>query len=89
VPFRTNDAGAHIAAVRQGLGMSALPCFVGDADPQLARVPGTRLHKHGTLWLLTQGETRRTKRVQLFIEFISRRLAGYAELFAGLRPPRE
>lgn len=84
VPFRTADAGSHIAAVRQGLGMTTLPCFVGDADPLLVRVPGTRVHRHGTLWLLTHGETRRTKRVQLFTEFISRRLAAYTELFAGL-----
>jgi hypothetical protein len=38
---------------------------------------------HGTLWLLTQGETRKTKRVRLFTEFISRRLAAYASLLAG------
>jgi DNA-binding transcriptional LysR family regulator len=84
VPFRTIDAGAHLTALRQGVGMTALPCFVGDADPALVRVPGTGLHIHGTLWLLTQGETRKTKRVRLFTEFLSRRLAGYAPLLAGL-----
>jgi DNA-binding transcriptional LysR family regulator len=84
VPFRTTDAAAQIAAVRQGLGMTVLPCFVGDSDPLLVRVPGTGLHMHGTLWLLTQGETRKTKRVRLFTEFISRRLAAYAPLLAGL-----
>ena len=84
VPFRTTDAEAQIVAVRQGLGMTTLPCFVGDADPLLVRVPGTDLHMHGTLWLLTQGETRKTKRVRLFTEFVSRRLAAYAPLLAGL-----
>jgi DNA-binding transcriptional LysR family regulator len=84
VPFRTTDAEAQIVAVRQGLGMTTLPCFVGDADPLLARVPGTPLHKHGTLWLLTQGEARKTKRVRLFTEFISRRLTAYVPLLAGL-----
>ena len=49
VPFKTTDGEAQIAAVQQGLGMTVLPCFVGDADPLLARVPGTVLHKHGTL----------------------------------------
>ncbi len=39
---------------------------------------------YGTLWLLTHGETRKTKRVQLFTEFVSRRLAAYAPLLAGL-----
>src|SRR5271156_5660498 len=71
-------------ALQQGLGMMTLPCFVGDADPLLVRVPGTDLHMHGTLWLLTQGETRKTKRVRLFTEFVSRRLATYAPLLTGL-----
>ncbi|HUC16413.1 MAG TPA: LysR family transcriptional regulator [Acetobacteraceae bacterium] len=83
VPFRTTDAGAQIVAVRQGLGMTTLPCFVGESDPLLVRVPGTALHKHGRLWLLTQGETRKTKRVRLFTEFVSRRLAAHAPLLAG------
>ena len=64
VQFRTTDGEAQIVAVRQGLGMTTLPCFVGDADPLLVRVPGTDLHMHGTVWLLTQGETRKTKRVR-------------------------
>ena len=82
-PFRTTHADAQVAAVREGLGMTTLPCFVGDADPLLARAPGAGLHMHGTLWLLTQGETRKTKRVRLFTDFISKRLAAYAPLLAG------
>jgi DNA-binding transcriptional LysR family regulator len=89
VPFRTTDAEGQIVAVRQGLGMTTLPCFVGDADPLLVRVPGTPLYKHGTLWLLTHGETRKTKRVRLFTEFVSRRLAAYAPLLAGLSVSRD
>ncbi len=88
VPFRTTDAGAQIAAVRQGLGMATLPCFVGDADPLLARVPDTELRLHGTMWVLTQGETRKTERVRLFTEFISGRLTAHAPLLAGQCPDR-
>jgi DNA-binding transcriptional LysR family regulator len=84
VPFRTTDGEAQIVAVQQGLGITTLPCFVGDADPLLVRVPDTELHMYGTLWLLTQGETRKTKRVRLFTEFVSRRLVAYAPLLAGL-----
>ncbi|MGI4976034.1 MAG: LysR substrate-binding domain-containing protein [Janthinobacterium lividum] len=83
VPFRTTSADAQIAAVRQGLGMTTLPCFVGDVDPLLARVPGTGLHMHGALWLLTQGETRKTKRVRLFMDHMARCLASHAPLLAG------
>ena len=89
VSFRTTDADAQIVAVRQGLGMATLPCFVGDADKLLVRVPGTGLHRHGTLWVLTQGETRKTKRVRLFSEFVSRRLTAYVPLLAGLADSRD
>jgi len=61
--------------------MTALPCFVGDSEPLLTRVPGSNLRLHGTLWLLTQGETRKTKRVRLFIDCLSRRLS--TPLLAG------
>lgn len=84
VPFRTPDAETQIVAAQQGIGMTKLPCFVGDTDPLLVRVPDTHLPMYGTLWLLTQGEARKTKRVRLFTEFISRRLATYAPLLAGL-----
>ena len=84
VPFRTTDVEALIVAVRQGVGMTTLPCFVGDADPLMARVPGSGLHRHGTLWLLSQGETRKTKRVRLFSEFVARRLGAYGALLGGL-----
>lgn len=88
-PFRTPDAETQIVAVRQGIGMTKLPCFVGDADPQLVRAPGTNVHGPGTLWILTQGETRKTKRVRLFTEYISRRLTVYAPLLAGLSISRD
>lgn len=83
VPFKTTDGETQIAAVRQGLGMTILPCFVGDADPLLVRSPGSSLYMHGTLWILTQGEARKTKRVRLFTEFVSRKLVTHAPLLAG------
>ena len=83
VPFKVTDAAAEIAAVRQGLGIATLPCFVGDADSRLQRVPDTDLHKYGTLWILTQGETRKTRRVRLFTEFIFERIATYGQRLAG------
>lgn len=85
--LRVADAGTHIAAARQGLGLTTLPCFVGDADPALARAPGTGTHRHGALYLLTQGETRATRRVRLFVDFIADRLAAHADLLAGRKAP--
>lgn len=88
-PFRTTDFETQIAAVRQGIGITTLPCFVGDADPLLERVPSTDLHLYGAIWLLTHGETRKTKRVRLFTEFLSHRLTTYAPLLRGLPPQQD
>jgi len=86
-PFRVTDFEAQVAAVRNGVGMTALPCFVGDSDPLLIRVPDSVLNLYGTIWVLTQGEARKTKRVRLFTEFISRKLSTYAARLEGT--PRE
>jgi DNA-binding transcriptional LysR family regulator len=82
-PFRVSDFDAQLAAVRQGVGMTVIPCFVGDGDPILARVPGTEPHPYGTLWLLTQGETRKTRRVRLLSEFLAARLAAHTKRLTG------
>jgi DNA-binding transcriptional LysR family regulator len=87
IPFAVTSDEAQIVAVRQGFGIAPLSCFVGDADPLLARVPGTPVRLHGALWILTQGETRKTKRVQLFTEFIAHRLAAHAQLLSGKSDP--
>ena len=86
IPLKVSTADAELAAVRLGMGVTTLSCFVGDTEPLLVRVPDTPLQLHGTLWLLTQGETRRTKRVRLFTEFMAGRLAAHAPLLAGRRP---
>jgi len=86
VPLKTTHAGAQLAALRQGLGMATLPCFVGDPDPLLVRVPGTATNMHGTLWLLTPRDAHKTKRVRLFTEFVALRLTAYVPLLAGLSP---
>jgi DNA-binding transcriptional LysR family regulator len=88
-PFRVPEDAAHLEAMRLGLGISALPSFVGDTEPLLVRVPGTRLGPHGTLWVLTQGETRKTKRVRLFTEFISERLRAHADVLLGDKPRQD
>jgi molybdate transport repressor ModE-like protein len=85
--FRITDTGAQIAAVREGFGITMLPCFMGDRDALLVRVPGSRLEVYGTLWTLAHGETRKTKRVRLFMDFLNRRLAIHASLLGGESAP--
>lgn len=82
-PVIVTDMQAQIAATRAGLGISALPCFLGDADPALLRVPGSQTHLYGMLWMLSYGETRKTRRVRLFADFIKAVITQHSELLAG------
>lgn len=82
-----SELGAQIAAAKASMGLAVMPCFIGDADPSLMRLPASQTHLYGTLWLLTHGETRKTKRVRLFGDFIRNRLSNYADLLAGLAEP--
>ena len=40
IAVRMDDKLAALAAVKAGLGICRLPCFQGDSDPALRRVPG-------------------------------------------------
>jgi hypothetical protein len=55
----------------------------GAADHLLARAPGIDLKSPVTIWLLTHGETHKTKRVRLFTVFIPHCLAAHTPLLAG------
>ena len=98
VPFRVTDAEAQIAAVRQGLGMTTLPCFVGDADPLLVRVAGRRpAHARNALASHTGGDTQDEARAALHgvripqarrIRSASRGPVRIARLMRGRSPTR-
>ncbi len=74
----------QIAATKASMGLAVMPCFIGDRDPDLVRALGSQTRLYGTLWLLMHGETRKTKRVRLFVEFMRGRLVRNADLLAGL-----
>lgn len=70
-----------------GLGRAALPCYLGDADPRLARVGAAPLAGVASeLWVLTHEDLRRTARVHAFTGFIAQALASERDLLEGNRP---
>jgi len=69
-PYIVNDLLVQIAATRAGMGASLLPCFCGDHDPQLRRLPPGNSYHYGNIWILTHGDLRNTPRVRAFNEFM-------------------
>ncbi|MBO6894271.1 MAG: LysR family transcriptional regulator [Roseibium sp.] len=81
-----HDPLDQFEAVRAGLGMALLPCFIGDADKDLVRVPGAGLVRKRTGWILTHPELRSSQRVQTCIRFLAKAIFRQEALISGRLP---
>jgi DNA-binding transcriptional LysR family regulator len=81
--LRCNSWLSQCAAARAGLGLAALPCFLGDRAPELVRVLPPEPALAGELWLLTHPDLRRTARVRAFIGTLARGLRRERALLEG------
>ena len=75
------------AALREGTGVSILPCFLGDADPALARYGGPRAEWDLGLWILLHPDLRRTARVLAFRDHMVEAIEAQRGLFEGRLGP--
>ena len=74
-------------AALTGLGVAALPCYLGDTTPGLVRLRPEPVAAMATaLWVLTHEDLRRTARVRAFTEFVAKALARERPLLEGTRP---
>lgn len=85
IVFRTGSLFTLVKAVRAGIGVAPLPCYLGDSDPALRRLGGTMDDFAAGLWLLTHPDLRRVARIRAFMDFMAPALAAYGPLFAGKR----
>ena len=68
---RVNTVYGMLTAVRAGLGMSVLPCYLGENDAQLSRVGGAIPSMATDLWVLTHPDLRRTERIRIFLDHVA------------------
>ena len=78
-----DDMVAMMGAMRAGLGASRAPCVLGDADPELGRVPGLPLLPYPSIWVLTHADLRAVPRIAAFTDFVSTALRKKRGAFAG------
>jgi DNA-binding transcriptional LysR family regulator len=71
-------------AARAGLGLTVLPCYLGDPDDKLRRVSVTQPDMpRSVLWLLTHDDLRRTARVRAVMDFFAVALSRHCALLEG------
>lgn len=70
-------------ATKAGMGIGMLPCFLGDPEPTLHRLPPGKPRSSYDLWLLTHTDMRTTARLRVFAEFIAKAVLSHRELIEG------
>ncbi len=86
VALRCDSLVTLRAAAEAGLGLAALPCYLGDASPEaLRRVGGPVPEMTTSLWVLTHEDLRRTGRVSAFTEFMAGALGRERDRLEGRR----
>jgi len=73
----------QLEACKQGMGISILPCFKGDVEPELVRVPPYISEGKYDLWILSHPDMRKNSKIQTFVRFMTEYLAGKKELIEG------
>ena len=76
----------QLEAAREGLGLALLPCFLGDAEPGVIRVPGTVTLDGKSIWLLYHSDLRRTARVRTLIDHLAPAIRRHRRLIEGSAP---
>jgi DNA-binding transcriptional LysR family regulator len=83
VAFRSNSMLARFAAVRDGLGVGFLPCFIGDSERELVRLGDVVPEASAVLWILTHPDLRRNARVRAFVDHVHTELLRMRNRFEG------
>ena len=66
VRSRMPDVVMQLRAAKNGMGIAVLPCFVGDAQPDLLRGPPTEPYSAYDIWILSHPDLRETARLRRF-----------------------
>lgn len=78
-----DDMTAMRGAVLAGLGATRMPCFLGDAEADLVRLPDLPLMPYMSIWVLTHADLRKVARIATFMGFVSERLQQLRPRFEG------
>jgi len=77
--FQSNSTLAQIGAVRANVGIGALPCYLADEIPELARIWPNQRPEMQEIWLVVHADVRRAARIRALCDFL-------VELFSRAQP---
>jgi DNA-binding transcriptional LysR family regulator len=79
----------QLEATKQSMGIGMLPCFLGDREEALVRVPGAEPRPLFQIWVLSHEDLRGAARMRAFRGFIADAILRERDLLEGRRPGPE
>lgn len=76
----------QLEAVKAGMGLAMLPCYMADTEPTLRRVPPANVTPSRDIWILTHEDLRHTARVRRFTDFVAKGILAKKDLLEGKCP---
>jgi DNA-binding transcriptional LysR family regulator len=83
--FNSNDAITILSAVREGLGVTFLPCFIGDSETLLERYCDPEPKFDLGFWVLLHPELKHNARVLAFRNHLTLAVEAQHQLFTGIQ----
>jgi DNA-binding transcriptional LysR family regulator len=83
ITLRADSLLALRQAAQAGLGLAALPCYLGDTCPDLRCLHRPIAGMETALWILTHEDLRHTARIRAFTEFTANALSRRRPLLEG------
>lgn len=80
---KINNGHLQKEACINGMGVAILPCFKGDIEPQLIRIPPYVSEPKFDLWLLSHPDMRGNKKIQTFVRFMTDYIGQKKDLIEG------
>jgi molybdate transport repressor ModE-like protein len=87
IAIRADSLVTMCRLAESGIGLAALPCYLGDRSPQLRRLTPPLETLRTGLWILTHQDLRRTARIRIFMEFVGNALQSQRRLIEGVLTP--
>ena len=77
------DIDAQVAIAKSASAIVEIPCYIGDKDAELKRVPNTPIKHLSDLWLVTHESMRKSPRIRAVFEALSAAVLKQRSLIEG------
>lgn len=68
--MRCTNLASLLEATRMGLGATILPCFIGENDPALTRVPPGAIVSKRDVWVFVHADLRQVPKIRAFLDYL-------------------